>query len=372
MMRAFVLMGALACAATAYAQPTFRSNWSAGVERPWAGADYWANPLQDWRVHGGRFENIQPGGDRNLYLLTREISDRSGTLTSTVRLGRHEEESGAAGIGFGGFRVGIRGTFNDYRDSAVRGYGMNAGITADGRLFIARVEEDAPRVRTPMRDLELRLTAKPAPAGYFVLLAAYEPSGRLLAQVERSNVPAAWFPGGIALVSHSGPVEASPQYDPSIVDTGWADKRYTNRGGGVRFWFRDWTVGGTKIDAHPERAFGPILFTLHTLSRGVLKLTAQIAPVQASREPVRLQIRESQNAAWRTVSSAPVDRMSRTATFRVPNWNAGYRVAYRMAGRDYTTRARSAGTPSISRRSWWLPSPATTTWASRTPTSSNT
>lgn len=87
-----------------------------------------------------------------------------------------------------------------------------------------------------------------------------------------------------------------------------------------------------------ERAWGPILFAMHTLSRKVLKLTAQMAPVGESSEPVRLQIRTGAAGSWRTVATSKIDPLARTATFRVPKWNDGrdtpYRLSYRM-GRDH-------------------------------------
>ena len=43
-----------------------------------------------------------------------------------------------------------------------------------------------------------------------------------------------------------------------------------------------WEASGPKLDAHDDRAFGPILFTQYTLSRRVMKLTAQMAPVGPS------------------------------------------------------------------------------------------
>jgi hypothetical protein len=114
------------------------------------------------------------------------------------------------------------------------------------------------------------------------------------------------------------------------------NKRGAERRGNVRFWFRNWTVSGSRIRVQEDRAWGPILFAMHTLSRGVMKLTAQMAPVGKSPEPVRLQVRRA--ATWRTVATSPIDPLSRTATFRVSKWLAAvdtpYRVAYKM-GRDY-------------------------------------
>ena len=52
---------------------SFQSRWESVPDRPWIGADYWSNPLQDWRIRAGRLENSSPGGDRNVFLLTREL-----------------------------------------------------------------------------------------------------------------------------------------------------------------------------------------------------------------------------------------------------------------------------------------------------------
>ena len=58
----------------------FQSAWPADANRAWAGRDYWTNPLQDWRLRNGLLECHVAGGDRNVFLLTREIADRDGDL----------------------------------------------------------------------------------------------------------------------------------------------------------------------------------------------------------------------------------------------------------------------------------------------------
>jgi hypothetical protein len=87
----------LLCGVAAGAE--FQSQWPKGVERPWAGPEYWANPLQDWRVKDGRLECIAAGGDRNVYLLTRELSPARGDLRMSVKLGRLESDTGLASDG---------------------------------------------------------------------------------------------------------------------------------------------------------------------------------------------------------------------------------------------------------------------------------
>ena len=106
------------------------------------------------------------------------------------------------------------------------------------------------------------------------------------------------------------------------------------RQGNFRFWFRDLKTGGDKLDEHPERVFGPILWSMYTLSRNVLKLTAQMAPVGERAEPVHLEVRRG--VRWQSVATSPIDGLARTATFRLANWDSRqdvpYRVSYKMNG----------------------------------------
>ena len=54
----------------------FHSRWDACHDRVWLGPEYWANPLQDWRIAGGRIECTNAAPDRNVHVLTRQLGDR--------------------------------------------------------------------------------------------------------------------------------------------------------------------------------------------------------------------------------------------------------------------------------------------------------
>lgn len=303
----------------------FQSDWPAGSSRVWVGQDYWANPLQDWRLRNGLLECHVAGGDRNVHLLTREIAERAGNLELSVTLGRLAGETGPLGEGFVGFRVGIRGAFDDYRDSAVRGAGLNAGISGDGRLFIGTIEEAAPKVSSLDRRLALRLSAEPAGEVYEVTLTATHEGGASV-MVTRS-VPGEWLVGGMALVCSSGEVWSTPT--PPEMLAGFGQRRGTERGGAFRFWFHEWRVAGSKLDSHPERAFGPILYSLHTLSRGTLGLTAQLVPLDDPSAIVSLEVQEGPDE-WVSIATAPIDPLARTAHFRIAEWDDSRDVPYRV------------------------------------------
>lgn len=323
----------LACGLLACSQQStsFESDWGSAPDRPWIGADYWSNPLQDWRVRDGRLENIGSGGDRNVFLLTREISDREGTLAMRVRLGRLDPSAGALGDGWAGFRVGIKGSWSDYRDSAVRGVGLNCGISTDGRLFIGAVDELSPVVTGAFETgADLSLDAEPASAGYILTLRAETADG--VEELAR-EVDANWLTGGMALVSSAGAVGSSPPDEQEIRETGWALKPGTRRGGVLQMWFEDWSVSGSKLDAFPEREFGPIMFAMHTLSKNVLKLNAIMAPVGKNPPEASLEVDDS---GWKQVAAGTIDPEARTATFRVADWDSTADRRYRVVFGDDT------------------------------------
>ncbi len=318
----------------------FRSAWPSDNDRVWVGPEYWTNPLQDWHLRNGLLECHVAGGDRNVFLLTREITERSGDLEMSVTLGRLAGDTGPLGPGFVGFRLGIRGHFDDYRDSAVRGAGLDVGVAGDGRLFIGTLQPQAPRVSSLERRLVLHLRAEPMGGGYTLTLTATHEGGATVT-LGREDVPADWLHGGLALVCHSGEMRPSPR--PPAMEADFGERWGTARGGAFRFWFHDWRVAGSKLDAHPERAFGPILFALHTLSQGVLKLTAQLAPVDEASGVVSLEIQDA-SGEWQPVATAAVDPLARTATFRLDDWDDARDVPYRLAVSHGGERRTWAGT----------------------------
>lgn len=289
----------------------FQSSWPKDIERVWVGPEYWANRLQDWRISKSRLECITSGEDRNVHLLTRQLTKQKGSLQMSVRLGRLDNNAPKSGNGWVGFRIGAKGRFDDYRESAIYGKGINVGITTAGKLFIDDKTQDIDIFSLDHDDVELRLTAEPKADSYKLTFSAHDPkTGRIIGTISENDIDADRLAGNLALVCENG-----------------------------RFWFRDWKVSGSKVDVNNDRAFGPILFAQHTLSRGILKMTAQMAPVGRNNpQSVRLQIREKNSSNWQTISEAKIDKLARTATFRVEKWDASrdtpYRLAYALTGSD--------------------------------------
>ena len=173
-------------------QNDFKSNLAIDIERVWIGPEYWANPLQDWQLKNGRIECVVSGGDRNVFLLTHELVEGPGNLKMSVRIGRLND-SDPLDNGWIGFKVGVRGEFEDFRDNAVRGDGLPLGITTYGQLFIGKLDSTQEKVDIPTQDVRLELWAKPAGKKYKLSLAVIDASNRELSKIDQYEIDADWL-----------------------------------------------------------------------------------------------------------------------------------------------------------------------------------
>ena len=311
----------------------FISELPENINRVWIGPEYWANPLQDWQISKGRIECISSGGDRNVYLLSHELTDRSGTVKMSVIMGRLKNYHENLTEGWIGFKTGVRGEFNDYRNSAVRGDGFRCGITTNGVLFIGNVDSTNEKIKAPLQNLRLNFSAEPKGQMYLVTLSCFDENNKLLSKVSNNAINKDWLHGGVALVCNNGKIEDISVTRPEVFHDNWGFKQGTARGGNVEFWFKDWKLYGSKVIFFPDHYFGPVLFTQYTLSKGILKMTAQMPPIgEQDAQTVRL---ETKNSSWKTISKAAIDPLSCTATFRVKNWDSSKDIPYRVTYQFY-------------------------------------
>lgn len=313
---ALVTAGAVAPAAAA----TFESQWDQANDRVWIGPEYWANPMEDFRLANGRLECLRGGPNRNVHLLTYRLGEKRGGFTVTVRLG---DLTRGRKPGTAGFALGVldQETKNP-QSSLLFGTGLPAGITTTGELFIGNPPEVSENGATqPLNDIELRLVAQPDGDGTYTLeLSACDADGKQLKRIEKRGVQADRLVGNIALMNN------------------FAENRRPNVPGPgrfARFWFADWKVSGDKVIEDESLRFGPILYAMYTLSRGVMKMTAQMPPLgERDNQTVQLQIRDRDGGDWKTMGEATIDPLARTATFRIENWDDRRDVPYRLVYRQ--------------------------------------
>jgi alkaline phosphatase D len=351
----------------------FAYDWDFYPDRTWIGPEFWANRLQDWRLNGDRIECVSGRLPyRTLHLLSHRIGDGDDTLRASVTLGR----TGSPGKKpvEAGFLIGAGAADLDYRAASLvqsapgPDGGLLAGVNADGQLFL-RSFEQLPSVKvssdesiTDLSAVQLLLTVEPVPEPeeepevgenappnegrgdekteveeveevdeqsqptlFQVKLAAY-PMGAQLSLDDEEDENGLSTPDPIAEVMVVG-IDAEPLIGNLAL--------FASQQGGVegeappQFWFDDWRGFGHKFDEHDEHLFGPVLCAQHTLSRNVLKMTAQLPPLSPEEwNTVHLQIK--QDAQWVDVASAEVLQPGWTATFRVGDWPSEHEMDYRI------------------------------------------
>ena len=289
----------------------FHSDWHGS--RTWIGPEFWANRLQDWRIEQGILVG-DAARDRTVVLLTHSIDEKPNGLAMNAMLefqGKILQPHNVQG----GFRLGIRGAIDDYRHALVgpTRY-LDVGIRADGRLFIG---EKLSTKRIPGSRFDLKLTAVPQAESTLLTLIGLGPDDKTESLIV--TVPSEKLIGGIGLIA------IAPRREPAQGEQSAIELRY-----------HDWSIRGATH--HPERRFGPILWSQYTLSDNILKLTAQMPPIGPNdSQTVSLEVQQEQK--WVSLVEAPIHALARTATFRLPDWDSTatvpYRLVYRWQGEDH-------------------------------------
>ena len=319
----------------------YRSQWHRMPDRYWTGPATWANPWEDWQIQGGMLVCTKAAaGNRTVHCLTHQLSQRTAeaeiavtvqycgsTATETgeglvrqIRKTKGKKSLGSAGIELG---IRVNDPIDDYRSRLLFGSGIPVGVTGSGELVIGRYA----RAKSPTLAAALaagkpvRLSCKLAPEGtdktFRIELQAAEAStsgsadpGVVHGRLKKTGIPAQQLAGNVALVNNLPKKVAA--VDPSGL-----------------YAFSDWTIRGPKVTASPGQAFGPILWTLYTLSDRVLKMTAQMPPLgRQDGDEVELQTPSADG--WKTIATAPIDPLAHTATFRVADWDDRVDTPYRV------------------------------------------
>ncbi len=306
----FVLATALSCGGEKGV--SFMEDFDRYPDRVWIGRDFWSVPLEDWRVEEGRLENVGRRPDMRVNLLTRTLSANKGDFRVSVEAGliaKGERE------GTCGFLLGARDEEDaDVRAACYFGRGIPAGVDTEGRLFLGERAVDLP-ADFPWDHFRLEAEGEVREDGASLTLRCLDKSGKEMAAVDNPDISN--IHGLVALANNIG-----------------VERPYSD---GPRFWFDNLELGGSKVLHNPEDSFGPILWIMYTLSRGTLKMTAQLPPLGAGSElDVLLQIEE--NGKWTDAAEVSVDPDARTATFKISDWDdsrdCNYRVVFDEPLRD--------------------------------------
>ena len=319
----------------------FETDWHEAEDRRWIGPSFWANRSQDWQLRNGRVECIGHRlAWRTLHLLDHQLDDSGPSAELRVQLGL----TGAIGEdgALGGLLLGAGADDLDYRAAALvqsapgpEG-GILAGVDHQGHLVLRdfwangggpvlphrQSEQALPsldgvelRVRIDRHDedvqlVDLVLEAYPLDTLPTEIDLKADELALPLASLRAERLPAAALIGNVAL---------------------FADQRVPQRAEQKpSFWFSHLRGAGERLHYDADHQFGPILGAQHTLSRGVLKMTAQLPPLSpaALEMPVELQLLRA--GIWETVDTTGIVSPGWTAHFRIEDWDASESEQYRV------------------------------------------
>lgn len=275
-------------------------------ERIWIGKDFWSIPMEDWEIINNRLECKSSKKNARLNLLTYVLNKDQGDFKIKSKLGLLGNNATKGSIGF---TVGIQDSTDSQSVKAACyfGEGLAVGISLEGKLFAGDKEVILPD-GFDFSEFELQLDTTPNNNGYQCLLSVVDLKDRK------------------ALLSyqHSGELEGLVALEQNM-----------NEKGGNTFWSKYLSVEGNKIAYMPSNSFGPVLWAMYTLSKGTLKLTAQLPPVgEKDSQKVELQLRR--NNRWVKEKTLEIDPLSYTAIFQITDWNSAedtnYRLVYKIDG----------------------------------------
>ncbi|WP_017445179.1 alkaline phosphatase D family protein [Gayadomonas joobiniege] len=304
---------------------SLQDNWHKTHNRVFLGGQYWANPMEDWRIKDGAAECIYGGGNRTVHCLTHQLSEPEKGFEMSVLI---EQKKTGLNDGGAGFRLGARSELNEYRSNAFVQTGLDMGIYKK-QLVLA---DKAIQLKTTHSAYLLKLTAQPQAGAVTLVLEAFDESGIHLLASLSTLVAAAEVIGNVAITSNFK-VPAKEH------------RNLKNSELGAIYRFKHWQLSGDGFDVKPEQTFGPILWTMYTLNNSrneagyILKLSAILAPMgDKDNQLVKLQVKKS--GQWQTLSEQTIDRDPSLVTFKSENWdekqNTEFRVLYQESHSDQT------------------------------------
>ncbi len=305
-----------------------RDAWAITQDRIWLGGEFWANPMEDWRVVEGAAECTSFGGNRSVHSLTHQLSNPSGSFQMSVRVSRID--NGRNTDGGAGFRIGVRSEIDEYRSNCLVQEGLDAGILNNNLTLGSQSAQLPPK--TDFTDVELHLSGSPENGRMVLEIEARSvQTGNSLGKLSQS-VSTDEVLGNVALVSNF----AIPSEDEDGNPGPLSQSRYR---------FRNWTMSGDAFSVSPEQSFGPILWSMYSLSDSrspegfVMKMSALTGPMGAKDSQV-VELQVQRDGEWKSLGEAKLDPDAWVATFRIPNWNekatTPFKLVYRESHRDGT------------------------------------
>ena len=287
---------------------TFEANFDNINNRVWVGKDFWSVPLEDWKVEDGKLYCTGDIPNSRVNLLTHVISPELGDfkVSAKIMLTEEGETPGSAG-----FLIGMYDKEDpDFRAACYFGGGIKAGVSLNGYAFLKDKKKDLPK-NFDFSEFNISVAGN----NTTLRMNIYDKKGK---RIEQLSCEEEGLQGLVAMVNNF-------------------DMGELERPGKSHFCFDEFKITGSDEIENPENAFGPILWTMYTLSDKTVKLMALLPPIsEDDNQEVNLQFKKGEN--WETIDTQNIEPDSRTAVFKLNNWDETKDVDYRV---EYTERDKT-------------------------------
>jgi len=304
-------------------------SWGKTHDRTFLGGDFWANPMEDWRIREGGAECMNMGAGRSVHSLTHQVTKNAG-FTMSVTLTRLETQKVDGGAGF---RVGIRSELNEHRSNCFVLKGLNAGWQGDQIVLGSKTA--ALKDGSALNQLRVTLNAVPNGDKCLLTLTATAPDSGAVLGVVSDELPADAILGNVSVANNyaAGAAGAAKK---------GKGKGKAGAAGGGRYRFQNWTMEGDAFTVTPSNQFGPLLWSMYSLSdsRGddgfVMKISALTGPM-GEKDNQRVELLVKKDGDWKSLGEAKLDTDAWVATFRIAKWNEKQATDYKLVYREKHT-----------------------------------
>jgi len=273
-------------------------------DRIWAGEDFWTIPLEDWHIKNGRIECLSDIQQATFSVLPYVLKDDDASFRISFDMGLLSKgaHDGSSGVIIGSEALEEK----DVRAAVYFGKGIRMGVNTKGYAFLEQQTRQLP-AGFDFSHFKIEATGSKISDGYTVGMKVFDVTGKVLAEL--SLKPENAVTGIIQLVNNL--------------------RNASSGNKGPKFWYDNLHIDGPKFTKIEDNSFGPVLWTMHTLSCNILKLTAQFPPVSES-ENQNAQFQVKQDGKWQTLATGKMDKDARCITWKLENWDSTVDHEYRV------------------------------------------
>lgn len=284
----------------------FKQLFGTTNDRIWIGKSFWSVPMEDWEVKNKRVEFSGLKENARLQLLSYFLQKKEGDFILSTEMGLLDKKKG---VGSAGFSIGIKDLTDpvNVKATCFTGKGIEAGVDLNNQLFIGDAKTTLP-IAFNFLKFNLEIKGKTENGKTALVLTATD------SQRQKASVT--------LLLDNDLEGYVALENNLNVKD-------------GSTFWWSKMELSGSKVAHIPSNSFGPILWTMYSLSRSKVKMTVQLPPI-GKKDSQEVSLHLFKDNTWEKVQTAPIEAASYTASFELGNWtrkqDTPYKVVYEIDG----------------------------------------